>query len=76
MTTQGRLASLIEAAANTALGLCLATALLMFLAWWNGIEQMTLTMAVSWNLTFTALSIARNYVVRRIAVWWHHRRGG
>lgn len=66
MTGQSRLASLIEATANTLLGLCLATALLMFLAWLSDVP-MTVGLAVSWNLAFTALSILRNYVVRRIA---------
>ena len=68
---QSRLQSLIEATLNTSLAYSvgLITQLCIFPAFGINLEFRQNLMIAA---VFTIVSVARNYVVRRMFNWWHH----
>jgi len=69
---QSRLASAVEASTSTAVGFVVSVFVLAGVNWlWN------LHLSVTDNLLitciFTAASILRSYLVRRLFNWWHHK---
>lgn len=69
---QSRLASLIEALANVVIGLVVAFAANLVVLPLFGV-QISPAQAAGVSLAFTAVSIARSFVIRRIFNWFHVR---
>lgn len=72
--SQSRLASLVEAVVNTAIGFVVSVVASVFFLALVGVS-MSAPQLLSYTALMTVLSIARGYVVRRAwnAEWWRKR---
>jgi hypothetical protein len=71
LRTQSRLASFIEACANTIIGYCIALFVTVVALKWLGV-QITGPQLFWYTWIMTAVSVVRSYALRRLwnAEWW------
>ena len=72
--TQSRRNSFIEACTNVAVGIVVAWAVTYTIFPWFGFQP-EVAAALYISLIFTAVSLVRSYILRRIFNWLDHRFG-